>query len=288
MKIRYAVHSVIGRRNSNQDNFLADGTVRKLSDKNTNAAGVCGEPHQLYAVCDGMGGEEAGEKASCLAVKTLKCMDPEFFFSNSDRCINRINEEINCFQKKMGCSSGTTIAGICISGRKMIVFNVGDTRVYCLHHGKPEQITKDHTEFQGMVDAGLLRAEDYHSFRRKGVLTQYLGINTDEMLMSPFISNEINLEHGDQYLICSDGLYGSVEKDEIERIVNSESELSIICEKLILKANEMKSSDNITVMLLEAEEDNLEDPYDNTVDRQEKKGLFDRILLNKLFHMKNS
>lgn len=288
MKIRYAVHSVMGRRNSNQDNYLVNGTIRKLSEKNADLSGVCEAPFQIYAVCDGMGGEEAGDKASCLAVKTLKCMDPEFFFSNGDRCINRINDEINCFQKQMECSSGTTIAGICISEGKIIIFNVGDTRVYRLHQGKPEQITKDHTEFQGLVDAGLLREDDFHSFRRKGALTQYLGIDTNEMLMSPFISEETDLKHGDQYLICTDGLYGSVSKDEIEKIVNSESDLPIICEKLILKADEMRSSDNITVMLLEAEEDDRDDPYDNTVDKQEKKGLFDRKLLNKLFHMKNS
>lgn len=248
--LEYAVYSDPGKvRSNNEDNCYIDNHWRSLEKENFEKNGW--EKDSLTAVvCDGMGGSEKGERASLIAVNTVaqyyekeKKID---FLSIIQSANNKICEEI----KAKGHSMGTTFTGINIKDGKLAVVNVGDSRVYRLRDGKLEQLSEDHSIVQRMIKMGLLTKEEAQKHPQKHCITQYLGIQEEDMVIEPQLETGMAIENGDCYLLCSDGLTDMVSDEEIETILKKEESVKVAAEELLNTALEHGGVDNVTVILI--------------------------------------
>lgn len=238
------------------------GTVRKTNEDSF----VIDEDLQLFAVADGMGGHNAGEVASRLAIEALVDfirrsgsgsafswpygVDPKLSLEG-----NRLKTAVHLANRRVfraGESSddytgmGTTVASVLVSGRRMIVGNVGDSRVYALTNGKLRQITHDDSwaatllAQEGKTEAGALA---HHPMRN--VLTNVLGAREQ----TDIHITEEDLEHGELILICSDGLHGVVDDETLRGLTMDAGDLQALVRKLIEMAVARGSRDNITALV---------------------------------------
>ena len=128
-------------------------------------------------------------------------------------------------------------------GEECTAVNVCDSRIYYITKNKIRQVSLDHTRFQTMVGAGLIEKNDRKHDKARSELTQYLGIEGEQMELEPYVEHLKELRPGDMILLCSDGLYGSVEDDELLEC----------CTAMVRRAEENGSRDNITAMLIRVE-----------------------------------
>ncbi|MEO0128667.1 MAG: Stp1/IreP family PP2C-type Ser/Thr phosphatase [candidate division WOR-3 bacterium] len=223
----------------------------------------------IFAVCDGMGGHAGGEIASFYACEVIKdlCIKNSIVIEDSPQDLNIIPEEahkilmaIRIANQRIYLESaqiperrgmGTTIALLHLSktGYAYLV-NVGDSRIYRLRNESLEQLTKDHTWMNELLEDKEISEQDIANFRQKNVLTRALGVG-------PSVKIDIRLEpikNGDLFLICSDGLSGLVSPEEIKNIIkNSGDDLKTAGEILIETANNKGGNDNISVILVQVD-----------------------------------
>ncbi len=237
------------RRKLNEDNFLVDTET------------------DLYAVCDGMGGHNAGEVASKMASETLQSfiqkshrekeitwpygLDVNLSFDG-----NRLKTALKLANKKVYKAAdnreeytgmGTTAVAALVTGSTMTVGSAGDSRCYLLRDGKLTQVTKDDSWVSAAWAEGILNADEIERHPLKNVITKAVGAKeTIEIEVS-----ENQLQNGDVVLICSDGLHGMINDEEILRIlVAPAASLQETAGKLIDAANEAGGKDNVSVVLL--------------------------------------
>ena len=187
----------------------------------------------LVAVADGLGGHSAGEVASRYAIKRLAAES----FADGERDIAALLANINAelYQTMAAAPSfrgmGTTVAGLLLTARQAIWFNLGDSRVYRHRGGRLEQISVDH------VPPGA----------RSGILTQSLGGGSAFTPISPHIEAE-DLAVPSRWLLCSDGLSDMLDNDEIERAMNADDEETV--RALFLQAMDAGGDDNISIIVV--------------------------------------
>ena len=208
----------------------------------------------LFVVADGMGGAAGGKEASETAVETVTTTfydDPEADIAASlERAIQAANTKIR--QRGQEDPSlgglGTTFVAALIHGDHMVVVNVGDSRAYLLREGSLSLLSLDHTVVQEQVRDGILTAEEAETHPRRHVLSRNLGSRSqarpDFMTMT--------LEAGDVILLCSDGLWGSVDEDEIAAILQQQRG-NTAARTLIDLANEHGGPDNISAVVVHFE-----------------------------------
>jgi len=260
VKLNYAVRTHQGKiRENNEDNFYWNGKIRADVNENqvcyhgTEAMGMV-----LAAVCDGMGGEAQGELASLIAVRALKPCPVDQVRETALACIRKANANIcSEIEKNNGKRMGTTLAALYIEEDKAVCCNVGDSRVYRMHDGKLEQLSVDHNRVSQLVAMGVLTPEEAKTHKSRHVLTQYLGIFENEMVIEPAFTEEICLNDGDAFLLCSDGLTDMVTDREITEILNQGSPEEQ-AERLVNLALEHGGRDNVTVIVCQAEEEKQE------------------------------
>ena len=212
--------------------------------------------HGVYVVCDGMGGAAAGEIASSMAVdavlRLLGNRDGSVPIEEAvEEAIRVANESIHSraeadFQLN---GMGTTLAGLVTVGRRVLVFNVGDSRCYLLRNGKLKQISQDHSLVEEQVRMGHMTKEEALHSPLRNVITRALG--TQPSVEPDLIPLEA--EAGDIFLLCSDGLTGEVPDAQIESLLAADLPLEQICTNLVEAANHAGGHDNITCMLVRAE-----------------------------------
>lgn len=250
MKTIYAVYTTEGRiRKQNQDNFYLNGLIKPLQEKRAWEQNEVEQREQIFAVCDGMGGQDSGEVAAMLAIETLKSYPPKQF-PEWEPYVSKANMRICRYQQKHGLQMGTTFAGIYLCDKQMWGLNIGDSRILRIRDGSLEQLSKDHTEFQAMVEAGILQKKDFAKSQARNRLTQYLGIPPEELLIEPHKIGPETVQSGDFYMICSDGLHGSVQEEEILRIVENTQTVAEKVKQMAAIAEDQGSRDNITAMLI--------------------------------------
>jgi len=256
-KISCAAITNVGKvRDNNEDNFYVNEyfkmTTSTLSDyyEDNNI-----RKQYLYDVCDGMGGEELGEVASMIAVKTIARYQKTDIKATVMNYIQEANKLICDEIKKNDCVRiGTTLALLFINAGKAIAYNIGDSRVYLFRKNKLIQLSEDHTQAQRLVDMGLLTKGAAANHKDRHKLTQHLGIFPDELIIEPFVSQEINIEQNDIFLLCSDGLTDMVSDDDIADIFyNKQEGIEPLAKELMSKALEKGGKDNITVVLVKAD-----------------------------------
>jgi protein phosphatase len=213
----------------------------------------------IYSVCDGMGGENAGEKASYEAVILL-----DDFCKNLEgiKNINQLIEQLKTYIKQANDKiyslwadstegrMGTTFAGLAICGRRAVVLNLGDSRVYMMRKGSLSQITKDHTQAERLASLGLIRRDQIESHKGRNILTRHFGVPPEEGIMEADYSNIMKLKKGDMFLLCSDGLTDMVGYNRIKQILDKKIAVSSISRMLIEEALINGGKDNVTVVVL--------------------------------------
>jgi PPM family protein phosphatase len=224
----------------------------------------------IYAVADGMGGHGSGDIASRLAVETLgRCVMLRPLFTEA--VLHALAEANQVIIEHDGPNRmGTTITGLAgletLGGDRLMVFNVGDSRVYRLADGQLEQLTVDHSEVQELVLAGVLTREQARTHPRRNVVTRALGGGPDLAADHWLVPAAV----GDRFLICSDGLTGELSDEELAALLAAASPQQA-AEALVAAANDAGGHDNITALVVDVESADVPEyrPVEATVPRQE-------------------
>ncbi len=202
----------------------------------------------LYVVCDGMGGHAAGEVASEIAVDVIAERAPRH---PDAEALGRAVEEANlaivrAAREGVGREGmGTTCTAAMLENERLVIAQVGDSRAYLLHKGRLQQLTRDHSLMTDLIEAGKITPEEARVHPQRSVITRALG---SDPRTTPDLF-EINVETGDRLLLCSDGLSGMVEDDEIESLMARTSDPQRCAALLVNEAIAHGGYDNVTVVV---------------------------------------
>ncbi len=247
----YAKSDIGRRRPHNEDCFAADASLG------------------LYVVCDGMGGGNAGEVASQMAIETIVAHtrsaaketgtdDAAPDDPNLSRATNQLTHAIRAANAKVFRASweqpkyagmGTTVVAARLSGRMLSVAHVGDSRVYLMRQGDIQALTVDHSWVAEQVAQGYMTEEEAERSPRRNIVTRALGVESTVEIEA----TELPVFQGDLLLLCSDGLTRGVGRDDILKILKQGGDLCEKTDRLISLANDAGGDDNITVMLVTVE-----------------------------------
>jgi len=235
--------SDIGRvRDTNEDQFLLD------------------EEFGLYAVADGMGGHAAGEIASELAIQSLAEKLRETSLTGSaptvEEARRQLADAVGAANRKI-CASiaahddrrgmGTTMVALLVLPDRVVIGHVGDSRAYLLRRGSLRMLTSDHSWVNEQVRLGLLSHQEAHRHPMRNVVTRALGSRGD---VTPELTEE-RIEHGDAFLLCSDGLNVMLSDDGIrETLLRHKDDPEEACRALVDEANRKGGEDNTTVIVV--------------------------------------
>ena len=224
----------------------------------------------IWVLADGMGGYNAGEVASGIAVKTVidlvteACkredraeLEPETGLMRQTivlrDAIMRANKIINqTAQSQPQCEGmGTTLVACLFYDNRISVAHVGDSRLYRMRDGRFEQITLDHSLLQELVDRGFYSQEEAQRSTNRNYVTRALGVEPNVEVEV----QEIDAGKGDYLLMCSDGLPDMVEDEDIHLTINTFSNnIQTVGEQLIKLANDNGGRDNVSVVLVRVNE----------------------------------
>jgi PPM family protein phosphatase len=205
---------------------------------------------RLLVVADGMGGMAAGDVASRLAVEALKSIDVPIDDAHQMDALHKALEVANGRIAEVVTEDpalqgmGTTLTAVLFSGDRAALAHVGDSRAYLLRDGRLNQLTKDDTYVQMLVDQGLIRPEEAAGHPRRAVVTQALQgepVSPSYVIVEP--------EPGDRWLLCSDGLTTVVSFAQIEAGLLAEPDPQACAERLLDLALQAGGPDNITVIV---------------------------------------
>ena len=243
-------------RSNNEDNFYLQGRYREDVEQGEDEA-VCraADRRFLAAVADGMGGEEQGEKASLMAVRALKPCSFGEISSQAAAAVDEANREI-CeeIENQGGRRMGSTLVSLYMDEGKAVCCNVGDSRAYLLREGKLSQLSVDHNKAGRMVELGVLTPEQAARHPSRHELTQHLGIFADEMVIEPAVSQTVELEDGDLFLLCSDGLTDMVSMEDLKAVLSGGVSPQEMAKELVRLALAGGGRDNVTVIVLQIRE----------------------------------
>ena len=230
--------------------YITDVGVKRSSNQD---AVFFSEDLNLCIVADGMGGHNAGEIASELAVETIKNYI-EFnkkIISNTDLILNSINEAnskiyLESIKNEKYSGMGTTCSLFLCEDSNIFIGHVGDSRIYYITDDLINQLTEDHTLVESLVKSGEITREAAKLHPKRNVILRALGTDSD-VKIDTFQYSVVNKS---KILICSDGLTSEISDEEIFDIINNNT-LEKSVEVLVSRANEYGGADNITVLLSE-------------------------------------
>jgi len=237
----------------------------------------------LLVLADGMGGYNAGEVASGIAVKTIvnlvreameredmSAIDPSTKLTRPSiilrDAITRANKIIyQTARSQPQCEGmGTTIVSALLFDNMISIAHVGDSRLYRLRGAKFEQVTMDHSLLQELVDRGFYSPEEAQRAANKNYVTRALGVEANVEVEL----QEVPVQKGDHYVLCSDGLNDMVEDSDIHLTVNTFNDnLDAVAKHLIQLANDNGGRDNVSVVMAQILES-----------FPARRGVFDRVL----------
>ncbi|MEK6670882.1 MAG: Stp1/IreP family PP2C-type Ser/Thr phosphatase, partial [Nitrospirota bacterium] len=236
------------KRPHNEDRFVADPLLG------------------LYVVCDGMGGGNAGEIASALAVEVIqahlaeaaKCTDLPLigpYDASVSASTNRLASAIRAANEVVYRESwsrhdyagmGTTVVAASFCEEVLAIAHVGDSRLYLVRNGTIRALTTDHSWVAEQILKGFITEEEAQCSPRRNIVTKAIGVGSSIDVELA----EVPVKSGDMLLLCSDGLTCAVHQNDILRILSESEDLSTISDRLILMANEAGGDDNTTVVVV--------------------------------------
>lgn len=250
-------------REANEDAFLiADLTNPETGSEDPIGTYTVGNRGVLLSVSDGMGGAQAGEVASALVIEALRDhLDSDCKSSHileSVRCaIEKANHDVWQATRDPGREGmGATLVAVVVHAAVTYVACVGDSRAYLVRGGRIHQITKDQSYVEMLVDAGVMTREEAENSPYKNTITHAMGMRAEVHVAL----GRLGLRRGDVFLLCSDGISGKVDDDEMLNVLNEEPDLHASCRRLIDLANERGGDDNSTIIIAEVSGDGLPEP----------------------------
>ncbi len=240
MKLLTTALTDVGRgRTNNEDSFVVD------------------DDSGLFAVADGMGGHQAGEVASAIAIDALRSglqdgrpIDEAIVDANT-AVVTRASGDPAL--RGMGTTLTAAVLG---DDQVLVIGHVGDSRAYLLRDGELGQLTVDHSVVAELIAAGQLTEAEAEIDPRRAMITRALGIDVDVEV--DVIA--VDLALGDRLLFCSDGLTTMLRDDAIADVLRSEADRGRAAQELVEAANEAGGADNITVLLIDVVDDDTPDP----------------------------
>lgn len=231
-------------RETNQDNYVI-------------ASNVVGDVFAL--VCDGIGGGRGGDVASKIAVDYFsEVFSQNEGFLNQEDIIQWVKKHVSIANDEIFTQStktkeltgmGTTLVGVLLTKVGRVIVNMGDSRVYSVINHDLKRITTDHTLVQDLLQSGEITYQEAENHPKKNILTNALGV-WDTTRVDVFETQD----SAESFLICSDGLYGYVEHEEIKKVMFNEKLTTGRKVKELMKlALNVGGYDNITIILMELE-----------------------------------
>ncbi len=242
-QVRWGCLSIKGNfRENNEDSYVIDPRGR------------------YFIVADGMGGQSAGEKASALATELVpRRLEQTLDFDKAtpEEAIRRIDEAVAFANGEIMALSnldsdylnmGTTITFMMLVAGKLFVGGVGDSRVYRLRGDQIEQLTKDHSLTQALLDAGTITAEEAKTHRYKNVLYRYLGTKEGGTGAEASV---LEAQTGDRFMLCSDGVSDGI-KGDLARLTQllKQEDPQAAAAAIVKAAEDGGSKDNITCVVV--------------------------------------
>lgn len=255
IRVRAAVCNHMGNiRGNNEDAFFLNGLYLPLERMDEGGAYTADASTscQVYAICDGMGGEAAGEMASFTMVASLSSLMESITREKSVRSeINKAVQEANQSICKLNKGAGCTLALLCLHEGKATVAWLGDSRIYLLQKGKLLRLSEDHTQSQRLLNMGILDEAEAKRHAMRHVLTRYIGMEMEDLLLQPSYGEELMLHKSDVFLLCSDGLFDMVGEEYFASYLSKEP--AAAAESLVEAALTAGGKDNVTAMVVRIE-----------------------------------
>jgi protein phosphatase len=221
----------------------------------------------LYLVADGMGGHQAGQVASHLAVE-VATRTIEALQGSEMILAERLRHAVACANREILMAArnkpelegmGTTLVGMLFGEERLALAHVGDSRAYVLRNGRLRGLTDDHSIVAELLRRHAISEADARDHPHRHVLTRALGVRTST---APDLA-EMTPQTGDLFLLCSDGLTSLVCDEQIAARLSEAEDLQAAATALVEAANEAGGFDNSTVVLIRCESDGPEDGSDD-------------------------
>ena len=269
MSLRVGVVTTVGRyREHNEDNYFVPGQKSSRFDTvsppegsgETVLSALEPSSNVLFIVADGMGGQQAGEQASKMAVELIpKAVSRRLNTNESDpKVVQRLIRDslADANQEILGCSAaiaefsnmGTTVVLALFRHDRVFIAGIGDSRAYRLRSGQFEQLTEDHSLAYALVKSGTISTEELATHKFKNVLYLYLG--SKDAREGPEEIKVLDVKPGDRFVLATDGLTGVVEDGEIARVLQTCEDPQQAARVLIDQALANDSKDNITSLVI--------------------------------------
>jgi protein phosphatase len=236
------------KRPHNEDRFVAD------------------PPLGLYVVCDGMGGGNAGEIASTLAVEAIQAHLAAAALNTDLPLIGPCNATVSAPANRLASAiraandvvhreswsrpdyagMGTTVVAALLREEVLAIAHVGDSRLYLIRNGTIQALTTDHSWVAEQILKGLITEEEAKRSPRRNIVTKALGVESSVDVEL----TEVPVKSGDMLLLCSDGLTRGVHPNDILHILSGSEDLPTMSDRLIVMANEAGGDDNTTVVIV--------------------------------------
>jgi protein phosphatase len=246
LNVEFAQLSDPGRVRKQNDDYL--GYVCPATPEQVRGHGW------LFALADGVGGQERGDLASRVAVESLlagfrEAGAGEPHAALLERLVQAANTRVfdtGLTVGQSGTAIATTIVACALRFDRVVVAHVGDSRCYLVRRGQAEALTRDHTVVNEHVRLGIMSAREAAEASTKHLLSRSLG---NDLFVS-VETGEHQVHTGDVLVLCSDGLHGAVAEADIAGIVASAVDLAAAAQELVALANQRDGSDNISVQLI--------------------------------------
>lgn len=226
------------------------GLVRKLNEDSV----LSGADRRVWAVADGMGGHDAGEIASAMITEALAAIGPAGDAAKLGSQALAVLQDVNARLIDMARKHyerrtiGSTVVGLVADDERYLCFWAGDSRAYLLRDGAAEQLTRDHSLVQDLVDAGILNEQEAENHPNANVITRAVGVS--DVLKVDRVEGE--LRPGDIFLIASDGLTRFVDLRILQtELVNQD--LEIAADRLINLTLALGAPDNVSFVIIRAQ-----------------------------------
>jgi len=225
-----------GRRSTNEDAMLVEPALG------------------LFVVADGMGGHNAGEVASAMAVRAIHdfiTQGPDVDALAVAASLRQANDEILTTAEGSPeyQGMGTTVVAAMLKGDRVVYGSVGDSRLYLWRGGSLTQLTEDDSWINRVLPPEALGTADALDHPMRHVLTKVVGVRSD---LDPTVG-DFEFDEGDTMLLCSDGLHGTIGDEAIARTVSRTDPVETIAQSLVDQALAAGSTDNITVVIVRKE-----------------------------------
>jgi protein phosphatase len=244
LEVEFAQRSDPGRMRAHNEDYL--GSVAPATPAEARSHGW------LFALADGVGGQERGEVASKAAIESVVSgfrgaragEPPAALLSRLVQSANAHVWEIGMAAGPGGVNMATTIVACALRFDRAVIAHAGDSRCYLIRKGQASLLTRDHTVASAQLRLGRRSARDAGAAETRHLLTRSLGTN---MLVNVDIA-EHQIVPGDVLVLCSDGLHGAVDAGEFARILTPGRDLETGARELVAMANQYDGSDNISVL----------------------------------------